>query len=86
MMLKTIYTKEFDRKGFVDSIYSFNESNVKGFQIGNPITTDIIVLILFPNSDVELNVFVFEGENGEVTQDHIDYIIYNFEQIKENNQ
>ena len=86
MLLKSRYTKEFDRKGFVDSIYSFNESNVKGFQIGNPITTDIIALILFPNSDVELNVLVFEGENGEVTQDHIDYIIYNFEQIKENNQ
>lgn len=82
MMIKKMYILEYDKQGPVNLIYSFDEANVKGFQIGNPKTTDLIMLVLFPNSDVALNVRVFEGENGEVTQDHIDYIIHNFEQIK----
>jgi hypothetical protein len=87
IFIKQLYTLEYEKLDYyVNSIYSFDETNVKGFQIGNPKSTDLIVLVLFPNDDVELNLQIFKGKNGEVTQDHIDYIIHNFEQIKENKQ
>lgn len=60
------------------SLYFFEEPNVKGFQIGAIDKGNAISLILFPTDNKELSVYVMKGANGEITQDHIDFIIHNF--------
>jgi len=69
-----------ERDDYVDSIYYFTLPNVKGFQIGKPEKDKITRLVLYPEDNKEIHIIVYEGENGHVTQDHIDFMIRNFEQ------
>ena len=77
--IKWIFTSESKKLGiYVDSISSIDLPNVKGFQIGKPDTSKRTHLILFPKKNIELNIEIIEGENGNVTQDNIDQIIRTF--------
>ncbi len=77
--IKWVFTSKSKKHGrYVDSIYSFDLPNVKGFQIGKPDTSKLTHLILFPKKNIELNIEIFKGENGNITQDHIDQIIRTF--------
>ena len=67
-----------ERGGDARSIYFFEEPNVKGFQIGTIDKLASISLILFPTNNKELSVHILKLQNGEITQDHIDFIIHNF--------
>ena len=80
LIVKRLYIHENPEQGiYADSIFSFDLPNIKGFQIGRPSTSNQTILILFPNNDTELTIRIIKGKKGAVTQNHVDYIIRNFE-------
>lgn len=65
-----------------NSIYYFDEPNVKGFQIGSVENNNPVSLSLFLNDDEELNISIFKVDGEIITQSHIDFIINNIQKLK----
>ncbi len=60
-------------------IYYFEADNCKGFQIGDPSISRIVLLWLYPDPDKEIEINIHALEVGNVKQEDIDLIITTFE-------